>query len=97
MRIKDAGCTVSSLYSLPFKIPITLTPFSPPHVPDFPDDHRDTTNNRLSTSEFPKTLFEVYPNPTTGNLDIKMDIPETERTSIYQIGIYDSIGTLQKQ
>lgn len=84
VRVKDAGCTVSSLYSLPFKIPVVQI------------NPADRDNNRLATSESPEVLFEVYPNPTTGNLDIKMDIPETER-SIYQIGIYDSIGTLQKQ
>jgi len=84
VRVKNATCSVSSLYSLPFTTPVK--------------EYCDRRNRDDMPSSEP--LLVVYPNPTKGNFNIQFkpieseEMPEME--NVY-IGIYDNLGKLQHQ
>jgi len=86
VRAKDAGCTVSSLYSLPLKLPYCKRRgFTCPPI---------YCGGRIT-----EDLLTISPNPNIGHFDILFDSANGNelRTADTHIGIYDMLGSLQKQ
>ena len=88
VRIKDDACTISSIYSLPYQIPVR----------DLRICNRAMREDLLSID---KQTLRIYPNPNNGHFDIRFESLAEEETpdiiSNTQIGIYDNLGRLQKE
>jgi|GEM_PF-773651 len=88
VRIKDDACTISSIYSLPYQIPVR----------DLRICNRAMREDLLSID---KQTLRIYPNPNNGHFDIRFESLAEEETpdiiSNTHIGIYDNLGRLQHQ